>query len=210
MKKEASHMTIEELGENLKSIIEKIDNLEKKVEELDKKILNKRKILEKENLNQECELAKFKVSSGKKFACAAAQAIINEPGNSYNPLYLYGETGVGKTYLMQAMGNEILKRNSNYHVVYITAKQFKNQLLEEKDKQDFINQYASIDILLIDDVQYLEGKEEVQEALLKIIEILLENKKQIVIASNKSTWNMENISEGLKEKFEWGLIADMK
>lgn len=195
-------MTIDELWENLKPFVNKIDNLEK--------ARNKRNLLERQTLNQECELARFRVSSGKKFACAAAQAIINQPGSSYNPLYLYGETGVGKTYLMHAMGNEILKRNSNYHVVYITTKQFENQLLEEKDKQDFIDKYTDVDILLIDDIQDLEGKEETQAVLLKIMNTLIDNKKQIVIASNKFTWDIKNVNNNLKEKFEFGLIADMK
>lgn len=195
-------MTIDELWENLKPFVNRIDNLEK--------ARNKRNLLERQTLNQECELAKFRVSSGKKFACAAAQAIINQPGSSYNPLYLYGETGVGKTYLMHAMGNEILKRNSNYHVVYITTKQFENQLLEEKDKQDFIDKYTDVDILLIDDIQDLEGKEETQAVLLKIMNTLIDNKKQIVIASNKFTWDIKNVNNNLKEKFEFGLIADMK
>ncbi len=202
-------MTIDELWKNLKPFMSKIDDLEKKVEKLDKEV-KKKGLPEIGRLNQECELTKFKVSSGKKFAYAAIQAIISQPGNMYNPLYLYGETGVGKTYLMCAMGNEILKRNNDYNVVYITTKQFENQLLAETDKQDFIDKYANVDLLLIDDVQDLEGKEKLQAVLLEIIEILIENKRQVVIASNKFTCDMKNISEDLREKFEWGLVADMK
>lgn len=201
-------MTIEELWGKLEPFVSKIDDLEKKQEELDK-IVNKRNLFEEEILYKECELAKFKETSGNRFACAAAQFIVNEPGSAYNPLYLYGKKGVGKTYLMHAIRNEILKRNPDNKVIYITVKQFEKQLTQETNKQNLIDEYVNMDVLLIDDIQAIEGKEYVQEVLLKIMETLLNRKRQIVIASNKSTCQMEHVNNNLKEKFEWGLIADM-
>ena len=163
-------------------------------------------------LNNKYTFETFVVGNNNRFAHAAALAVGNEPGKSYNPLFLYGGVGLGKTHLMHAIGNRILENNSNYNVLYVTSEKFTNQLINSiKDNKTeiFRNKYRNIDVLLIDDIQFIAGKERVQEEFFHTFNTLRESGKQIIISSDKPPRDIEFLEDRLKSRFEWGLLADI-
>ena len=163
-------------------------------------------------LNTKYTFETFVVGNNNRFAHAAALAVGNEPGNSYNPLFLYGGVGLGKTHLMQAIGNRIIENNSKANVLYVTSEKFTNQLINSiKDYKTelFRNKYRNIDVLLIDDIQFIAGKDRVQEEFFHTFNTLREDGKQIIISSDKPPRDIQFLEDRLKSRFEWGLLADI-
>ncbi len=165
-----------------------------------------------QTLNPKYTFETFVVGNNNRFAHAAALAVGNEPGKSYNPLFLYGGVGLGKTHLMHAIGNRILENNSKSNVLYVTSEKFTNQLINairDNKTEIFRNKYRNIDVLLIDDIQFIAGKDRVQEEFFHTFNTLREDGKQIIISSDKPPRDIEFLEDRLKSRFEWGLLADI-
>lgn len=157
----------------------------------------------------------FVVGESNDFAHAASLAVANAPGESYNPLFIYGGVGLGKTHLMQAIGNHIIKNNPSLKVTYVTSEKFTNELIEsiktEKNSSNkaFREKYRNVDVLMIDDIQFIIGKESTQNEFFHTFNTLKDAKKQIIITSDRPPKNFETLEERLRSRFEWGLIADI-
>ena len=163
-------------------------------------------------LNQKYTFDTFVVGNNNRFAHAAAIAVADKPGESYNPLFLYGGVGLGKTHLMHAIGNRIMQNNRSAKILYVTSEKFTNQMINAiKDNKNevFRNKYRTIDVLLIDDIQFIAGKERVQEEFFHTFNALYEDKKQIIISSDKPPREIQFLEDRLKSRFEWGLLADI-
>ena len=163
-------------------------------------------------LNPKYTFDTFVVGNNNRFAHAAAIAVADKPGESYNPLFLYGGVGLGKTHLMHAIGNRILQNNRSAKILYVTSEKFTNQMINAiKDNKNevFRNKYRTIDVLLIDDIQFIAGKERVQEEFFHTFNALYEDKKQIIISSDKPPREIQFLEDRLKSRFEWGLLADI-
>ena len=163
-------------------------------------------------LNPNYTFDTYVVGSNNRFAQAAALAVAEAPGTSYNPLFLYGGVGLGKTHLMHAIGNEILQNFSDKKVLYVTSEKFTNEFInciKDNKNEEFRNKYRNIDVLLIDDIQFIAGKERVQEEFFHTFNTLHENGCQIIMSSDKPPKDIDNLEDRLKSRFEWGLIADI-
>ena len=159
----------------------------------------------KSTLNPKYTFETFVVGNNNRFAHAAALAVGNEPSKSYNPLFLYGGVGLGKTHLMHAIGNRIIENNKNANVLYVTSEKFTNQLINAiKDNKNevFRNKYRNIDVLLIDDIQFIAGKERVQEEFFHTFNSLYEDGNQIIISSDKPPRDIPLLGDRLKSRFE--------
>ena len=168
----------------------------------------------KTSLNPKYTFDTFVVGNNNRFAHAAALAVSEAPTSMYNPLFIYGGVGLGKTHLMQAIGNEIIKRDSSKKVLYVTSEAFTNELVNAiKDanykNELFRNKYRNIDILLIDDIQFFAGKNTAQEEFFHTFNTLHQNGKQIILSSDKPPRDIALLEDRLKSRFEWGLIADI-
>ena len=164
-------------------------------------------------LNSKYTFDNFVVGSCNQFAHAASLAVAESPGKTYNPLYLYGGVGLGKTHLMHACGHAIKQRNPHLRVSYLSSERFMNELINSirYDKtQSFREQYRSVDVLLIDDIQFMAGKERTQEEFFHTFNTLYEQQKQIVISSDCPPREIPTLEERLHSRFEWGLIADLE
>jgi chromosomal replication initiator protein len=166
-------------------------------------------------LNEKYTFVSFVVASCNRFAHAAAQAVAEAPGKTYNPLYLYGGVGLGKTHLIQATGHAIKRANPKLQVAYLSLERFMNELINAirygYDKtQVFRERYRTIDVLLIDDVQFIAGKERTQEEFFHTFNALYDGQKQIVLTSDCPPRAIPEIEERLHSRFEWGLIADIE
>lgn len=154
----------------------------------------------------------FKVDSGNRFAASAAEAVANAVGKAYNPLFIHGPTGTGKTHLLHAIGNDLLENGPDAKIIYLNSDQFMNDFINsirENNRKAFRERFRQADILLLDDVDLLIGKESTQEELFHIFNILHEQSKQIVITSTRSIKEMPAMLERLKSRFEWGLVTDI-
>lgn len=164
-------------------------------------------------LNQRYTFENFVVSSCNQFAHAASLAVSDQPGGTYNPLFLYGGVGLGKTHLMQAVGNRILQSRSAAKLRYLTSEQFMNELISAirfEETPKFRERYRSVDILLVDDIQFLAGKESTQEEFFHTFNSLYDAGKQIVITSDCPPRSIPALEERLRSRFEWGLLADIQ
>ena len=165
-----------------------------------------------QSLNPKYTFETFVVGNNNRFAHAAALAVGDNPAKTYNPLFIYGGVGLGKTHLMQAVGNRILQNNRSMNIVYVTSEKFTNHLINsirEGKNDPFRNKYRSADALLIDDIQFIANKERVQEEFFHTFNALYEDKKQIIISSDKPPREIQFLEDRLKSRFEWGLLADI-
>jgi len=165
------------------------------------------------NLNPNYTFENFVVGSCNQFAHAAATAVVKNPAKSYNPLYIYGGAGLGKTHLMNAIGHHALKTQENLKVLYITTEKFMNDLinhLQYGKVLDFRLKYRSVDVLLMDDIHYLSGRERTKEEFFHTFNHLYDSQKQIVISSDCPPKEIPNLEDRFSSRFEWGLIADLK
>ena len=164
-------------------------------------------------LNPRYNFDSFVVSSCNQFAHAAAVAVAEQPSSAYNPLYVYGGVGLGKTHLMHAIGNYVLRNRQGVKHLYISTEAFMNQLINSirfEKTIDFKERYRTVDVLLIDDIQFLAGKERTQEEFFHTFNALYESQKQIVITSDCPPRDIPTLEERLRSRFEWGLIADIQ
>ena len=164
------------------------------------------------NLNPKYTFDTFVIGNSNRFAHAACVAVAESPARAYNPLFLYGGVGLGKTHLMHAIGNRIVEDNTASNVLYVTSEKFTNQLInaiKDNKTEIFRNKYRNIDVLLIDDIQFIAGKDRVQEEFFHTFNTLRENGKQIIISSDKPPRDIEFLEDRLKSRFEWGLLADI-
>ena len=163
-------------------------------------------------LNPKYTFSTFVVGNNNKFAQAAAMGVSENPGTKYNPFFIYGGVGLGKTHLMHSIGNQILDNNPNSKVLYVTSEDFTNQLinaLKDQATEKFKEKYRNIDVLLIDDIQFIANKKSTQEEFFHTFNTLHQSGKQIVISSDKPPKDIELLEDRLKSRFEWGLIADI-
>ena len=163
-------------------------------------------------LNPKYTFDTFVIGENNRFAHAASLAAAESLGKAYNPLFLYGGVGLGKTHLMHAIGNFVLAQNADAKVLYITSEKFTNELInaiQNNTTEDFRNKYRNIDLLLIDDIQFFIGKERCQEEFFHTFNSLYENGKQMVISSDKPPKDIHPLEERLQSRFEWGLVADI-
>lgn len=201
------------LGDDFQVVIKSKD--EYKSNKIDKK-KKVRKSLYKDNsklFNPKFNFENFVVGGNNRFAYAASLAVAESPAEAYNPLFLYGGSGLGKTHLMQAIGIQVIKNDPTSNVLYISSETFTNELIEAINTQNtnqFKEKYRNIDILLIDDIQFLEGKEATQEEFFHTFNTLYENNKQIVISSDRPPSNLQKLDERLTTRFGFGITADVQ
>lgn len=165
------------------------------------------------NLNPHYTFENFVVGSCNQFAHAAAQAVAKNPAKSYNPLYVYGGAGLGKTHLMNAIGHFTMNKHHRLKILYVTTEKFMNDLINHLQYGkilDFRQKYRSVDVLLMDDIHYLSGRERTKEEFFHTFNHLYENQKQIVISSDCPPKEIPQLEERFSSRFEWGLIADLK
>ncbi len=170
---------------------------------------------ERSNLNPNYTFDTFVVGSNNRFAQSASLAVAESPGESYNPLYIYGGPGLGKTHLMHSIGNFILDQNPETQVLYVTSEEFTNEVIESIRNGNttamtkFREKYRTVDVLMIDDIQFIIGKESTQEEFFHTFNVLHSAKKQIILTSDKPPKEMETLEERIQSRFEWGLMADI-
>ncbi len=163
-------------------------------------------------LNPKYNFDNFVVGSGSELACAAARAVTQRPGEAYNPLFIYGGVGLGKTHLIQAIGNELKQNKPDATILYVSAEKFSNdfiQSIKDGSAKEFQKNYRTIDLLLIDDIQFIAGKDRTQESFFHTFNELHQQNKQIVLTSDRPPKAIPTLEDRLKSRFEWGMIADI-
>jgi chromosomal replication initiator protein len=167
----------------------------------------------RQGLNERYTFENFIVGSGNELAYAACQAVAAHPGTKYNPLFLYGGVGIGKTHLIQAVGNAVLATNPRARVVYVSSEQFVQEFVDAlrfKKNTDFADFYRGADVLVVDDVQFIAGKEKIQEEFFHTFNALHQANKQIIISSDKPPRDIPTLEERLRSRFVWGMSIDMQ
>jgi chromosomal replication initiator protein len=174
---------------------------------------NKEKAADVIEFSSEFTFEKFVVGSSNRFAHGAAYAVANNPASAYNPLFIYGPSGLGKTHLLYAIANEIRRKHPDYKIVYIKGDQFTNELIaavQEGKNVEFRTKYRGADLLLMDDIQFIAGRDATQEEFFHTFNTLYESKRQIVLTSDRPPNEMLRLEDRLKTRFEWGLLADIQ
>lgn len=167
----------------------------------------------RQGLNEKYTFENFIVGSGNELAYAACQAIASNPGSKYNPLFLYGGVGIGKTHLIQAVGNAIVAKNPAARIVYVSTEQFVQEFIDAvryKKNTDFAGYYRNADVLIIDDMQFIAGKDKTQEEFFHTFNALHQANKQIIISSDKPPKDIPTLEERLRSRFAWGMSIDMQ
>jgi len=170
-------------------------------------------VMTNRSLNERYSFDQFVVGKNNNFAYSAAYSVAEQPGSSYNPLFIYGESGMGKTHLMQAIGNWVVQNGRNYTIYYTTTEEFTNEMIEAiraNKMSDFRNKFRKVDLLLVDDVHFLSKKEGTQEEFFHTFNALFEKKKQIVLTSDRPPKDIPDLENRLVTRFESGLLADLK
>ena len=169
--------------------------------------------IDESNLNPKFVFETFVIGNSNRFAHAAAQAVANNPAHAYNPLFLYGGVGLGKTHLMHAIGNRIKQNNPGMKVLYTTSEKFTNEIInsiQNKNTEAFRQKYRNIDCLIIDDIQFLKGKEQTQVEFFHTFNALKDANKQIIISSDRPPREIETLEDRLRSRFDQGLTADIQ
>jgi chromosomal replication initiator protein len=167
----------------------------------------------RQGLNERYNFENFIVGSGNELAYAACQAVATTPGEKYNPLFLYGGVGIGKTHLIQAVGNAIISADRNKRIVYVSSEQFVQEFLDAirfKKNTEFAHRYRNADVLIIDDMQFIAGKEKTQEEFFHTFNALHQANKQIIITSDVPPKEIPTLTDRLRSRFEWGMAIDMQ
>ena len=213
------------MGKNIQLIIEAMESdaptMEEALEAHPQKTQQQQLITEKSveqtvdesNLNSKFVFETFVIGNSNRFAHAAAQAVANNPAHAYNPLFLYGGVGLGKTHLMHAIGNRIKQNNPSMKVLYTTSEKFTNEIInsiQNKTTEAFRQKYRNIDCLIIDDIQFLKGKEQTQVEFFHTFNALKDANKQIIISSDRPPREIETLEDRLRSRFDQGLTADIQ
>ncbi len=168
----------------------------------------------RQGLNQRYTFENFVVGAGNELAYAACQAIANSPGTKYNPLFIYGGVGIGKTHLIQAVGNQVLTNRPGAKIIYASTEQFVQEFVDalrfRKNTSDFAGFYRAADVLIVDDIQFLAGKEKIQEEFFHTFNALYQANKQIIMSSDKPPKDIPTLEERLRSRFAWGMTLDMQ
>lgn len=194
--------------EKEKVIHSPVDNSEKKIQE--EKTVEK---VKNDSLNDYYVFSNFVVGTSNQLAHAAAKSVSKKPGKSYNPLFIYGDSGLGKTHLIQAIGHEAITNNPKTKVLYVSCETFINDFIDSVQggkARDFKNLYRNVDILLIDDIQFLGGKEQTQEEFFHTFNHLHQKNKQVVLTADRIPKEIKGLEKRLITRFEWGMVADIQ
>ncbi len=204
-------------GEDYRVVIKNSSDYEETGEEDDeqdrKPVLMDPKLRKQKIFNPRYTFDNFVVGGSNKYAQAAALAVAESPSEAYNPLFIYGGSGLGKTHLMNAIGIYLLEHNENLNVLYVSSEMFTNEFIKalgENKTREFKNKYRKVDVLLIDDIQFLEGKESTQEEFFHTFNFLYDLNKQIVISSDRPPNKLDKLEDRLRSRFMWNLIADLQ
>lgn len=175
--------------------------------------LEEREIVPENLINPQYTFETFVVGASNKLAFAASKAVADNPGKTYNPLFIYGGVGLGKTHLLHAIGNRVKEKFKRKKVLYVSSERFINELIKsigDRKMSEFQNKFRHVDVLLIDDIQFLSGKERTQEEFFHTFNSLYEVSKQVVLTSDRLPRDIPNLEERLRSRFEWGLMADIE